>query len=205
MGAADHDDLVVLGRLRGERVAQPLHRGQQLLVDHLDQGDVHGRGKGVVARLTEVHVVVGMNRRFAAAAGAGQLVGPAGDHLVGVHVAVRARARLKDDQRELVVELAVRHFLRGAGDELGLAGLEPAELLVGPRRGQLEDAERADDRPSPHEAPAADGEVLERPLRLCTPVVLPGHADLAHAVVLDALVLAHTANTTRFVEKPVNG
>ena len=42
----------------------------------------------------------------------------------------------------------------------------------------------------------ADGEVLERALRLRAPVVLGRDAHLAHAVVLDAPALVHAGNTT---------
>src|SRR5450756_2154900 len=142
-----------------------------------------------------------MDRPAGASSGAGQLVGAVGDNFVGVHVALRAGARLEDDQGELGVEGGVDDFVRGAGDELGLVLWQQAELLVGPRRRQLEDAERADDRPSPAEPVGPDGEVLHGALRLRAPVVLGRDAHLAHAVVLRAPLVAPVANTTPFVEK----
>ena len=112
-----------------------------------------------------------------AAPRAGELVGAVGDDLVGVHVALRAAAGLEDDQRELGVERAVHDLGGGARDELGLVLRQPAELLVGPRRRQLEHAERPDHPAAPAEVLRADGEVLERALRLRAPVVLrPGRA-----------------------------
>ncbi len=74
----------------------------------------------------------------------------------------------------------------GARDELGLVLRQPAELLVGPRRRQLEHAERPDHAAAPAEPLRADGEVLQRALRLRAPVALRRDAHLAHAVVLDA-------------------
>ena len=45
-----------------------------------------------------------------------------------------------------VVELAVDHLLGGARDRLAELRLELAELAIDPRRGQLDDAEGADQR-----------------------------------------------------------
>ena len=56
------------------------------------RGDVHGGGVGVVTALGLVHVVIGMDRRLAAQLSAQQLDGSVGDHLVGVHVGLRAGA-----------------------------------------------------------------------------------------------------------------
>ena len=49
-----------------------------------------------------------------------QLDGAVGDHLVGVHVRLRAAAGLPDAQREVVVELAGDHLVGGLDDALGL-------------------------------------------------------------------------------------
>ena len=62
-------------------------------------------------------------------------------------------------------------------------GSVPSSPLV-KRRGLLEDAERADQRP--RKVLAADAEVMERPLGLRAPVAVGGDGNLAHAVGLDA-------------------
>ena len=53
----------------------------------------------------------------------GKLVGAVGDDLVGVHVGLRAGARLPDHQREMVVQFAV--------DDLGGGLLDDGELFIG--------------------------------------------------------------------------
>ncbi len=73
---------------------------------------------------------------LAAALAAEHLVGAVGDHLVEVHVGLGAGAGLPDHQREMIVELAVDHLLRGADDRSrGCACVEQAERKVHFRRG----------------------------------------------------------------------
>ena len=81
------------------------------------RGNVHGRGKRVVRRLRHVDVVIRMNGFLAAHRAAGNLDGAIGDHLVDVHVGLRAAAGLPDAQREMIVELAGDHFVGGLHDE----------------------------------------------------------------------------------------
>ncbi|MNC90817.1 hypothetical protein D3C83_69650 [compost metagenome] len=92
---------------------------------------------------------------------AGELVRAIGDHLVGVHVALRARAGLPDDEGEVVVELAGDDFVGGLDDEVGDVLWQLTELGVGLSGALLEDAEGADDGAAPDEGVAADGEVVD--------------------------------------------
>ena len=85
-----------------------------------------------------------MNRLLGAELAAEQFVGAVGDHLVEVHVGLRAGAGLPDHQREMIVELAVDHLARGADDGAGAALVEQAKLAIGFRRRKLDDAERAE-------------------------------------------------------------
>jgi hypothetical protein len=64
-----------------------------------------------------------MDRLLRAENAARHLDGAIGDHLVHVHVALRAAAGLPDAQREVVVELAGGDLIRGADDEIGQSGL----------------------------------------------------------------------------------
>ena len=124
MGAADLDDLVKFCRLGLERRQQVLERRQELAVHLLDRGDVHRGREGVVGRLAAVDVVVRVHRRLGAERRAEQLVGPVGDHLVGVHVGLGAGAGLPHHQREMLVEPAVRDLLGRARDRVGEVRLE---------------------------------------------------------------------------------
>jgi hypothetical protein len=94
------------------------------------------------------------------------------DHLVGVHVRRRARAGLEHVDRELVVVVAARDPVGGAGDPLGQRRVEQSEVGVGARRRALDAAEAAHDRDG--HALAGHGEVRHRLRRLAAPQLLGG-------------------------------
>ena len=125
-----------------------------------------------------------MNRLLGAEFAAEHLVGAVGDHLVQVHVGLRARAGLPDHQREMIVELAVDHLLRGAGDGGGAARIEQAELAVGFCGSELDDAERMDERH--RHAVLADAEILPAALGLRAPITIGGDVDRTETVGLAA-------------------
>ena len=115
---------------------------------------------------------------------AGQLDGPVGDHLVGVHVGLGAAPGLPDPQRELGVERALGDLVRGLDDEVGAPVVELAEVAVDGGGGALQDPERPDEGLG-HRL-GADVEVVQGALGLRAPVVVSGDFDLPHAVALDA-------------------
>ena len=99
-----------------------------------------------------------MNRLLGAELSAKQLVGAISDHLIEVHVALGARAGLPDNQRKVIVELAVDHLARGADDGPGAALVNQPQLAIGFGGRQLDDAERMDDRD--RHSVLADPEIL---------------------------------------------
>ena len=162
---------------RGDRTEQPEH-------DLLGHRDVHGGREGVVGGLRHVDVVVGMDGLLGAHDPAAELDGPVGDDLVGVHVGLRAAARLPDAQRELVVEIALGHLARRLLNEAGQRLVQLAEVAVDRGRGALEDPESPDQRLG-HRLDA-DVEVVQGALGLGAPVAVGGDLDLPHAVAFDA-------------------
>ena len=105
---------------------------------------------------------------------------PVGDHFIGVHVGLSAGAGLPDYEREMVVKLAVDHFIRRLDD--GGCGLriEPAELTIDLGGGALDDAEAADDRG--RLLFPANPEIVSRALGLCSPMAIDGHLHRAVAI-----------------------
>ena len=143
-------------------------------VDLARDRDVHRGGEDVVRGLAAVAMVVRVHRRLAAAPAPEPLVGEAGDDLVGVHVRLRARTGLPDDERELVVVAAVDHLGGRGGDGLGHLRIEPAEILVHQGGRLLDEAEGVDERR--RHVLGADLEVLDRALGLRAPI--PVRRDL---------------------------
>ncbi len=146
--------------------------------------DMHRGREAVVRGLAEIDVIVRMDWALRAARAAERLVGEVRNHLVHVHVGLRARSGLPDDERKLVVVPAVDHLLRRRRDRVAEPAVERAQRHVGERSGLLLERERADE--GKRHALAADAEILERALRLRSPIALGRDRDRAHAVALDS-------------------
>lgn len=188
--AAGFYQLVVAHRQLGQPRRQFSDGRQQLFMHRLGCGNVHGGGEAVVGALRAVDVVIGVYWRLAATAFAGQFVGASGDHLVDVHVALGATARLPDDERELIVVLAIQHFIGGLFDQPGDVGRQVAIAVVDARRGLLDQCQGVQYREG--HAFLANGEVDQRTLGLRTPVGVLRNFDRAQAVCLDT---AHSVLT----------
>ncbi len=137
MRAADLDDAGELLFLGAQGLDELGKRGLQLVHEDAGGGDVHRRREGVVGALAFVDVVVGVDGLLRAEDALRQFDGAVADDLVGVHVALRARARLPDDEREVRVEIARDDLVGGRDDELGLVLGQQAELGIGQRASLL--------------------------------------------------------------------
>ena len=76
-------------------------------------------------------MIVGMNRRMATERRAGELAAAVGDHLVDVHVELRATARHPDMQRKHVVMLAGQDFVANLNNQFVALVVEPLAVVVG--------------------------------------------------------------------------
>jgi len=186
MGAPDLDDAHERFGLRRESVAQRRKRGHEPIMDGLNGGDAHRGGKNVVRGLPVVDLVVGMHSALLAALSAEELARPVGENLVHVHVGLRARACLPDHERKLAVVLSGEHLVGGGGDGSRLLLGKLLQFYVHPRARALDHRERSDQLHG--HALAGNAEILERALRLRAPQPVGGNADLAEAVVLDAVI-----------------
>ncbi|RMS18559.1 hypothetical protein ALP75_201500 [Pseudomonas syringae pv. actinidiae] len=136
------DQLHVARGLFGQPAGQLGNRRQQLVLDRLRGGNVHGGREAVVGALRAVDVIVGVHWRFAATALAGQFVSAAGNHFVDVHVALRATAGLPDHQRKLRVVLTVEHLVGSLFDQPGDIGRQVAVAVVDACGGFLDQGQR---------------------------------------------------------------
>src|SRR6266550_6779946 len=135
-----------------------------------------------------------MHEALRAALAAEQLRSAVGEHLIDVHVALRARAGLPDDEREFLVVLTVEHLPGRALNGLGLGSIEQAELGVHCRRGPLDERQRI--HHSERHALAGDAEKTPRALGLCAPQSIGRDLDRAEAVLLDAAAAHRGGNVT---------
>ncbi len=176
LGTTHLEDVVELVSLRSERRLQHLHRLEQR-VRREDDRDLDGCRVDVVGRLAEVDVLVGVDRGVVALLVPHQLKRAVGDDLVGVHVGRGAGAALHHVDHELVVQRALADLLACATDGLVPLIVEQPQVVVGCRGGLLDGGERLDEVRAHPDLHAGDGEVLQRPQGVYTPVDVGG--DLA--------------------------
>src|SRR6185437_3865094 len=158
VGAPRLDDRAEASRLAREGAFELLERRQQLVLRHVEGGQVHGRGEDVVGGLAVVDVVVGVDARELR------------DHLVRVHVRRGARAGLEDVDRELRVVLAGGDLVAGALDRARFGFRQQPELAVDRRGGALQAAQPADHLDG--DGLTGDREVLDGLARLAAPQLL---------------------------------
>ena len=129
-------------------------------------------------------MIVRMNRLLRAEFAAQQFVGAVGDHLVEVHVGLGAGPGLPHHQRKMIVELALDHLARGAGDGAGAPLVDQPQFAVGLGRRELDDAERVNDLD--RHPVLADAEILPRAFGLRAPIAVGGNLDRTETVGLGA-------------------
>ncbi len=184
MGAADLDDFGELPGLPVERGVQPCQRRQQVPLDRERRGDMHGGRDRVVGRLAHIDVIVRMHRLFGAEFAAERQIGGVGDHLVDVHVGLRAGTGLPHQQREMPVQPAVGDVLRHRDDRLRAAAVERTEIAVDLGGGALDQAERTHDLD--RHAFRTDAEIVQRALGLRAPQPVGGDSERPEGVAFNA-------------------
>ena len=180
VGAADLDDAIEVFRLLRQRGAQLGNGGQQAVRERLHGRHVHGGGEHIVARLAAVHIVVGVHQAAFATLATQQFARAVGQHLVDIHVGLRARAGLPHHQRKFTRVLAGDDFVSGGHDGRGLLRVLQAQGLVDHGRGALDLGQRLDDLA--RLLLARDVEVLQRSLRLRAPQLVDRDFDGAKGV-----------------------
>jgi hypothetical protein len=120
--------------LASRALMQVFERREQGWTTSSAQATCMAVGIGVVGRLGHVDVIVGVDRLLRAHLAAEHLDGAVGNDLVGIHVGLGARSCLPDDEREVIVMLAVDDLLRGGNDGLADLWIHLAERDVGLRR-----------------------------------------------------------------------
>ena len=181
MRPARLDDSFILLHQTLEGRGELVDRRQELVLDGDDGGDVHCRRERVVRALRHIAMVVRMQKLLAR-----NLIAAIRQHLVDVHVRLRAAARLPHGEREVPVQITREDFVRRLRDGVTALLVEPPERRVGKRRRLLQDGKGADDLL--RHLFRADGEILEAPLRLCPPIAILRYANLSERIMLDLVL-----------------
>ncbi len=115
-----------------------------MLHDRHCGGNMHRGWKHVIRRLPAIHVVVRMHLARFTALAPHQFARPVRDHLVEVHVGLRAGARLPHGKREFIGMFAGQDLVGGGNDRLRFVGIEHLEFGVYFSRCPLHDRECID-------------------------------------------------------------
>ncbi len=153
------------------------------------QRETRGRRIDVVGRLAHVDVIVRVNAFVRAPGFTEDLAGAVGQHLVGVHVVRRARARLIHVDDELIAEAAGEDLVGSRADGGRDVGLETSQRGVGFRCGFLDEDCRDDEIVG--SAKAADGKVLHRARGLHAVVGSVGNLERAQRIGFAPKALSH--------------
>ena len=175
-------------RLGGQRLLEQTESRKQAVAEFEHRREMHHRRKAVVRRLRAIDVVVRVDRLARSEGMPQQLVGPVGDHLVGIHVRLGAGSRLPDRQGEVVVEPSLPDLPGRCLDGIRQRGGQGAQVPVRAGGRKLLKAEGADQGRG--EALLADLEERQRPLGLRAPVAVGWNLDLAEGIPLDAHLLS---------------
>src|SRR6476619_582461 len=121
-------------------------------------------------------MVVGMDRILAASFPRKDFIGAARNHFIGVHVRLRARAGLPDDQRELVVEAAASDFGGSLLTDIRALRVEATDPGIHAWRSLLDESQAMDDLER-HLLARPKGEIADRALGLRSPIGIGGNLD----------------------------
>ena len=113
-------------------------------------------------------MIIGMHRIFRANHPAHYFNCAVGNHLIGVHIGLRAGAGLPDHQRKVIIQQTVCHLACSRLDSLAFVSIQFAEICIGHRTALFDDPKRTDDRDGLFLP--TDWEVDQRSLGLCTPI-----------------------------------
>ena len=125
-----------------------------------------------------------MDQTALSARSAEKLGGTIGEHLVHVHVGLRARAGLPDGQREFAVVHAPQRFVRSGDYRVRAFPRQRSQLGVDVSRSAFDQQHGANELG--RHFLAGNTEEFERALRLRAPQPVRGHFDRAERVALDA-------------------
>ena len=187
MGPADLDDVLEVLSLLLQALLELLHRREGMLYHLGVGGDAHRGGEGVVAGLRLIDIFIGVDQARLAQPATIEDVAAIGNHLIDIHIGLRAATGLPDDERELIIQLALDDLVARLSDEITLLLREDPQLAIG-ISGRLLQIPKGGDDLVRHRGCGTDPEVIATALRLGSPVLISGDLHLAHGIMLDTIL-----------------
>ena len=171
-----------------QRIFQLFDSGDGFFGKQFVRRDVHGGREGIVRRLRLVYIVVRMQKLFLIRQRTPfDYVSTVGNHLVRVHIALRAAACLPYDQWELVAEFVGENLVANLSNKFCLFLRQHFQFGVGTRSRLFQVGESFDNFLWHTIDVACDFEILDTALRLSAPVNVGGNFNLAHCVFFDSV------------------
>src|SRR4030042_3074231 len=107
-----------------------LQSRKEFLLEQGDRSDVDRRWKDIIAGLSKIHMVIGMDRLIRPFFSSQDFIGTVGNHLICVHMGGSPGARLKDIQHELFVPFSLHYLPRSLLDSLRDSFFQKAQLKI---------------------------------------------------------------------------
>ena len=181
MRTADLDDSIEFLRLRGQCGPKTCECRNQRAV-HLFQGCHVNRGwDHIIARLTEIDMIVRVDELTAALA-AENLRSPIRNDLIDVHVRRGAGARLKDIYWKVLIQAPVRHLLGCCLNRGSDLRVQKSQLGIHARRRSFQQAQRPEH--GSRNAKSADGKIFNSTRCLDTIIRIRGDGQFTHRIAL---------------------
>ena len=108
------------------------------------------------------------------------------NHFIDIHIALRARARLPNYQRELFVQLSCKNFIANLRDEITFFKRENAQSVISISSTFFEIGKTFNDFVR-HRSRNTNFEIVARAFCLCTPKFVGRYFHLAKGVFLNAI------------------
>ena len=186
--ATDFDDSVKLVAFLLQRLLEFGQSGDGGHRQALRHGNVHGRGKGVVAGLSHIDVIVGMDGLFGADGGVSlhDLTGAIRQHFVDIHIGLRARAGLKDHEGKVPIQSPRHHFVGGLRNGVSDLCIHLTGADIVERTALFDRGHGLDNRQGHFAFGAANGKVLQGALRLGSVECARRDVELTHGIAFGA-------------------
>ncbi len=177
--------LVEFARFTLKRCLKNFHAIGQF-INGFNQTDINCGRIGIIGRLAEIDMIVGMQMRVIALFMPKQFQRTIGDNLVCIHVGGCARTALNDIDHELIVQCAITDFAAGTHNRIQMLAAQQAELMIGQRCGFFDEGQAAHEVGIASDADACNLKIIHCSRRMDAPVSICGYLLCTKQIMFNA-------------------